>query len=91
MKTYKTEKWLNKPTSPSTGNVVCFDGNTTWHGEVIRNTFLQISDCNWAARLHKTEDDSITDFIDKLKLLRDEIGKFINHLESNKAYEEDNV
>lgn len=29
METYKTEKWLNKPTSPSTGNVVCFDGDTS--------------------------------------------------------------
>ena len=49
----------------------------------MRNTFLQISDCNWSIRLHKTEDDSITDFVDKLKLLNKEISSFITHLEKN--------
>ena len=49
----------------------------------MRNTFLQISDCNWSIRLHKTEDDSITDFVDKLKLLNKEIRSFITHLEKN--------
>lgn len=81
---YNKRVWLNKEGSPSTGNVVCFDGNTTWHGEKMRNTFLQISDCNWSIRLHKTEDDHIDDFIDKIKLLRDEIDKFATYLEQNK-------
>ncbi|ATV32535.1 hypothetical protein CUC00_08450 [Prevotella intermedia] len=81
---YNKRVWLNKESSPSTGNVVCFDGNTTWHGEVIRNTFLQLSDCNWSVRLHKTEDDNTTDFIGKLKLLRNEVDEFISYLEKNK-------
>lgn len=90
MKTYKTEKWLNKQTSSSTGGVVCFDGFATRHGEKTRTTFLHINDCNLSARLHRAEDDTMEDFINKMKLLRDEIGKFINHLESNKAYEKEN-
>lgn len=81
---YNKRVWLNKESSPSTGNVVCFDGNTTWHGEVIRNTFLQLSDCNWSVRLHKTADDNTTDFIGKLKLLRNEVDEFISYLEKNK-------
>ena len=81
---YNKRVWLNKEDSPSTGNVICFDGCTTWHGEKMRNTFLQISDCNWSIRLHKTEDDSIGDFIDKIKLLRDEIDKFATYLAQNK-------
>lgn len=80
---YNKRVWLNKDTSPSTGNVVCFDGDTTFHGEIVRNTFLQISDCSWAARLHKTEDDKMSDFIDKIKLLRNEIDDFIQYLEKN--------
>lgn len=84
MKEYNKRTWLNRDTSPSTGNVVCFDGNTTWHGENIRNTFLQVSDCNWSVRLHKTEDDTIEDFIEKMKLLRNELDEFILHLEENK-------
>jgi len=81
---YQRRIWLNKEDSPSTGNLVCFDGNTTWHGKSIRNTFLQISDCSWSIRLHKTEDDNIADFIDKMKLLRNEVDKFISYLEENK-------
>ena len=81
---YQRRIWLNREDSPSTGNLVCFDGTTTWHGEVIRNTFLQISDCSWSIRLHKTEDDDIVDFIDKMKLLRNEVDKFISYLEENK-------
>lgn len=81
---YNRRIWLNKKDSPSTGSLVCFDGNTTWHGENIRNTFLQVSDCNWSVRLHKTEDDDTANFIDKMKLLRDEVDKFISYLEENK-------
>ena len=80
---YNRRIWLNKEDSPSTGNLVCFDGNTTWHGEIFRNTFLQISDCSWSVRLHKTEDNDITDFIDKMELLRDEIDLFISYLKKN--------
>lgn len=50
---YNRRTWLNGGLSPSTGNVVAFDGETTWHGEKILNTFLQVSDCNVSARLHK--------------------------------------
>ena len=78
---YNRRIWLNKEDSPSTGNLVCFDGMTTWRGEEIRNTFLQVSDCSWSIRLHKIEDDSTEDFIDKLKLLRDEVDNFISYLE----------
>lgn len=78
---YNKRTWLNKIDSPSTGNIICFDGYTTWHGDVIRNTFLQISDCNWAVRLHKTEDDNIDDFINKIKLLHEEIGEFLKYLQ----------
>lgn len=79
---YNKRTWLNNESSPSTGNVICFDGYTTYHGEQKRNIFLQVSDCNWAARLHKSEDDSVVDFVDKMKLLHKEIGDFIKHLEN---------
>lgn len=83
MKKYSKRTWLNKDGSPSIVNVVAFDGETTWKGEKYRNTFLSISDCSVSARLHKTDDDTIDDFIDKMKLLRSEIDDFIEHLESN--------
>lgn len=78
---YNRRTWLNKNDSPSTGSVVAFDGITTWRDEKIRNIFLSISDCNVSARLHKTDDDTIRDFVNKMKLLKDEIQLFITHLE----------
>ncbi len=88
---YNKRTWLNKPDSPSTGNVVAFDGVTAWKGVNIRDTFLSISDCNNSIRLHKIDDDSTEDFINKMKLLNDEIGLFIDYLEStliSKKHEE---
>lgn len=81
---YNKRVWLNKDNSPSIGSVVAFDGETIWRGEKYRNTFLSISDCAVSARLHKTEDDNLDAFIDKMKLLKNEIGLFIDHLEATK-------
>ena len=81
---YCKRTWLNKENSPSTGNIVCFDGDTTHNGNVARNMFVSISDCYNSARLHLTEDGTIDDFIYKLKTLKDELSSFINHLEKNK-------
>ena len=78
---YNKRTWLNKDKSPSTGNVVAFEGETLYRGESIHNIFLSISDCSVSARLHKTDEDSIQDFVDKMKLLEKEIHKFVKHLE----------
>lgn len=77
---YNKRQWLNSEDSPSTGNIVCFDGDTTHNGNVARNIFVSISDCYNSARLHMTEDDSVGDFVEKITLLRDELTNFINHL-----------
>ena len=77
---YNKRQWLNSEESPSTGNIVCFDGDTTNNGNIARNIFVSISDCYNSARLHMTEDDSIEDFIEKITLLRNELTNFINHL-----------
>jgi hypothetical protein len=81
---YKKSTWLNNPESASTGNVVAFDGPVkNWKGENYRTTFLQIGDCSVSARLCKTDDDTMQSFIDKLKLLQNDIGLFVNYLEKN--------
>lgn len=78
---YNKRTWLNKDNSPSTGNIVAFEGEVLWKGEKIPSAFLSISDCNVSARLHKTDEDTIEDFIEKMKLLKSEIELFINYLE----------
>jgi hypothetical protein len=80
---YNKRTWLNKENSPSTGNIVAYDGETTWKGESIRSTVLSISDCYNSVRLHKNEDDTINDFIDKMELLKTEIDEFIKYLRMN--------
>ena len=80
MTRYNKRQWLNSEYSSSTGNIVCFDGDTTHNGIVARNIFVSISDCYNSARLHMTEDDSVEDFVKKITLLRDELTDFINHL-----------
>lgn len=79
---YNRRTWLNKPDSPSTGSVVAFEGDVLWKGKKIQSAFLSVSDCNVSARLHKTDEDTLEDFIDKMKLLRSEIDLFINYLEN---------
>lgn len=78
---YNKRTWLNKEDSPSTGNVIAFDGKSLWRNKEVDNTFLVVSDCFVSAKLSKTDDDSIGDFIYKIKLLRNEIDLFINYLE----------
>ena len=75
---YNKRTWLNKDTSSSTSNVVAFDGMVK-DGEE-RMTFLSISDCKHTIILHAREDESFEDFINKMKLLENEIRLFIHHL-----------
>ncbi len=84
MSTYNKRTWLNRQDSPSTGNVVAYDGYyyCKYDNEVKRRMFLSVSDCNNSIRLHKTDDDTVEDFIKKMELLRDNISEFIEHLKS---------
>lgn len=50
--------------------------------------FLEVTDCHGSIRLHKCKDYSIEDFVEKMKLLRNEIDKFIEHLENETIYKE---
>lgn len=83
MKVYKKQVWLNRKGSSSTGSVVAFDGiDKDWKGESFRNTFIQINDCSRSITLHKTENDSIPQFVQKLDKLECIIRDFKEHLKS---------
>lgn len=82
MKQYNKRTWLNKYDSPSLGSVVAFDGEVQYSDATERTTFLAISDCSKTIKLTKNT-ENIYDFIDKMKLLKNEIELFINHLENN--------
>lgn len=79
---YNRRIWLNSNKSRSTGSLVCFDGETEFSEGIDRDSFIEISDCSKKIRLHKSSDEDITDFIDKLTIMRFEIDCFINHLKT---------
>lgn len=84
---YKSQQWLNPIDSPSTGSVVCYDGDVQYDDGPYRSIFLEVSDCHQKARLHKSHTDSIEDFVCKLVLLRKEIDDFICHLKQQRETE----
>ena len=88
---YSKRVWLNEENSPSTGSVVAFDGFVRDDKEEWRSTFLELSDCYGKARLHKASYDSTEDFIEKMKLLRNEIDSFIDYLEKEDMEDLDKI
>ena len=81
-KKYNKRVWLNKSSSPSTGSVTAFHGPAKYGRDKTDIwTWLEISDCHVKARLHKTNDDTMQDFINKMKKLRKIISDFIDFLE----------
>ena len=83
-KSYKTTTWLNPPTSPSTGSIVCYDGSYPIKGEEDkRHMFVEISDCHNKIRLHKMENESPLDFKRKISILVDALTQFSDHISKN--------
>lgn len=82
---YNKRVWLNPETSHFTGSLVCHDGVVSNQGKPpARYTFVEFSDCHKKSRIHKDDNLSMDDFIDKLKVVQTEISLFIKHLEENK-------
>ena len=82
--TYSERVWLNRTESPSTGSVCAFDGLVKMHNDTRRETFLEVSSCHSIASLHRTPNDSMEDFIAKVRLLAATATEFANHLETVK-------
>lgn len=69
--------------SDLTGSIVCFDGSVMdFEGKEYPETFVEIADCHRKVRIHKTSDSANEEFLFKLRNLRNEITKFITHLEN---------
>lgn len=81
MKTYNKRTWLNDLKSSSTSSIVTFDGAVQYPDKIYRDTFVKISDCKDSIKLHKKDIEPMEEFTKKLRLLKNEIELFINHLE----------
>jgi hypothetical protein len=78
---YNSRVWLNKAGKPSTGSIVAYEGESDWSENTVQ--FFEIADCHGKVRLHKTDNDTITDYCQKLRILVNEAEKFATHLENN--------
>lgn len=81
---YSDRRWLNRDGHPSTGSVVAYHGESPWDrdGKPDVMTILEISDCHSKVRLHRSEKDTLEEFIEKMETLRDVVAKFVDHLRS---------
>ena len=86
MSGYSNRQWLNADGHPSTGSVVAYNGDAPWKKGKKRDrmTILEISDCHNKVRLHRAETDSMEEFIEKMKKLRNVIDEFVVHLSEGK-------
>ena len=83
MKTYKTETWLNPKESSNTGAIVCFSGAKSYKPSE-RTHYVEIQDCQQKVTIHDTLNRRPV-LIKKLKLMVEELNKFIAHLEAAHA------
>lgn len=77
---YKSEQWLNKENSPSTGSIVCFDGDVEYTEGLEPCVFVEIADCHQKVRLHKSHTDTTEEFIDKIDSMIIALKRFRSHL-----------
>lgn len=79
---YKSVMQLNPDNSPSTGSIVCYDGDIEYSDDGVQPcVFVEIADCRQKVRLHRTHTDATKDFLSKIDLMINELKKFRNHLE----------
>lgn len=55
---FKSETWLNPIDSPSTGSIVCFDGDVEYTEGEAPCIFVEIADCHEKVRLHQAHTDT---------------------------------
>lgn len=73
--------WLNKEDSPSTGNIVAYDGMVyNIDNTFVPTTFFRVSDCHVSANIHKAVYDTDEEFIEKMQKIRNTLNEFIAYL-----------
>lgn len=82
MEKYNTRTWLNSINSHYTGSLVCHDGIVTNRGKPpARYTFIELADCHGKTRIHFDDNLDMEAYIQKLRVIQQEIENFITHLE----------
>ena len=81
---YNRRVWLNELSSSSTGSIVLYDGvNVDQDENEYTDMYVEVGSCKSKATIHKGYYDSIDDYINKVKLMRDELNAYIDHLDES--------
>ena len=83
---YSNRQWLNPAGKSSTGSVVAYHGEAPWTNNEKQETMtvLEVSDCHNKVRLHRSENDTMEEFIEKMEKLRGVIDEFVSYLRRDK-------
>jgi hypothetical protein len=79
---YCRRVWLNPGDQSLTGSIVTFNGDSAWKGEngPVKVSFVEVADCHNKVRIHGGDYDSISQFADKVELMRDTLTEFVQYL-----------
>jgi hypothetical protein len=80
---YNKRTWLNPEYSYASSYIAAFDGDILHRDKYNSLTCLTIGDCNSTITLNKNEGDTMEDFINKMKILKNDIEFFIEYLEDS--------
>lgn len=77
--TYTSRTFLGKEGTASTSNVVFYSGPPAWKSDNPEQhvQFVSISDCHQSVRLHRTDQESMEDWLNKLRVLRAQLDAYI--------------
>lgn len=64
----------------STSSAVTFSGKVRYDETLYLEHYIEISDCKDKVKLHKTHDETVTEYVEKLTRLQQQLGRFIDFL-----------
>lgn len=68
---------------PSTGSILCYDGNTEYDDGPFQNQFIEVQDCHNKIRLHRSCFDSEFDWLCKVSKMIQALQRYHDHLLKN--------
>lgn len=79
---YCKRVWLNQDDSPSTGSIVCYAGDLEWDDGWNPSYFVEVSDCHNKIRIHQSCQDTLEEYITKVRAMRDALTDYLNEIDS---------
>ena len=85
IKHYNRRTWLNPESSSSTSAIITFDGKyINEDGKEDDWRFVELKDCKRTVTfMQHTDEDTKEDFVNKIKLIRDELDLYLDYLKNN--------